>query len=371
MSRVLFCIPSKRLSGPNIAMLNLARGLAKKKVDVVIICSEPPSKFKNFFLEAESDGVTLIKARHFDNNFLYWISLALKSLRSMGDSTIVQLHDIRTCSFIGPLARLFRKSVILTMGGDPDLEAELYRIGGLKRLQVKAQWAVSIKVANRICPCSKWLALSITDNRPSIFRKVTPMHYPIRVVGGKAIREGNFIVSAARLHYVKGIDVLVKAMREVVNSLPRAKLIVCGEGEERSKLEELSKGLGLSGNISFVGFQSNVERYIKAGLFLVLPSRYEPMGMVFLEAASYGKPVVASNVGGIPEVVLGGETGLLVPPDDPEALAGAIIELLSDSNYRKTLGKKGREWAARFYPERVAEDYLKIYGEISKSFIHK
>jgi glycosyltransferase involved in cell wall biosynthesis len=351
-------------------MLNLAVGLARRGVNVCVVCSEVPPKFQAFFKQAEKEGVKLLKAKPYRTNFFYWLSLIFKTIPSLGKVDIVQLHDIRTGSIIGSLAKLFGKTVVLALGGDPDLELHLYRVKGWRKLKVKVYWWLSRKVADRICPCSNWLSASVIDKHPNLLDKLVPIHYPIRL-GSAAPHGERFVLFAARLHFVKGVDVLIKAMSRIVKRLPRVKLIICGEGEEEPNLKKLTSDLKLSKNVVFLGFKPDVDGYMKGCLFLVHPSRYEPMGMALLEAMAYGKPVVASKVGGIPEIVHDGETGFLVPPEDPDALAEAMVKLLSDPVCRKRMGEKCKEWAKRFYPERVTEDYARVYAEVGKTFYLK
>jgi glycosyltransferase involved in cell wall biosynthesis len=170
------------------------------------------------------------------------------------------------------------------------------------------------------------------------------------------------------LHRVKSLDTLIRAFSIVLKSFPKLRLVICGKGEEKEKLEKLSRDLGISKNITFAGFVPDPERYMAESLALVLPSIYEPLGMVFIEMMAYGRPVIATRVGGIPEIVKGGETGLLVSPENPEELARAIMMLVSDSQLRRKMGRRCKLWAKRFYPEVVAEKYLQVYEEVKKVY---
>jgi glycosyltransferase involved in cell wall biosynthesis len=125
----------------------------------------------------------------------------------------------------------------------------------------------------------------------------------------------------------------------------RAELVVVGEdyqggGQYRTEMERQARGLGLRAR--FVGFQKEVDKWQVAASIAVVPSRVEPLGLVALEAMARGVPVVASAVGGIPEVVEHGTSGLLVPPESPEELAAALGRLLNDPDERTRLGRAGR-----------------------------
>lgn len=171
------------------------------------------------------------------------------------------------------------------------------------------------------------------------------------------------ILAVARLVPRKGIDVLIRALPIVRSAHPTATLDVVGDGPERQRLEFLSESLNLNDAVHFFGSVSNEElsrRYESVTLF-ALPTREtiddaEGFGLVFLEAASHGLSVVAGRGGGVGETVIDGVTGIMVDPTDPEAVAHAIIRLLSDQNLRNALGTAGR---ARAQKEFTAEESAK------------
>jgi glycosyltransferase involved in cell wall biosynthesis len=128
----------------------------------------------------------------------------------------------------------------------------------------------------------------------------------------------------------KSVDVLLEAWRLVAARVPGAVLRIAGSGSQQEALERQASLAGLGSSVRFLGAvpPAEVRALLDAARLLVLPSRSEGLGRVILEAFSRGRPVVASDVGGIPELVRSGETGLLVPAEDPERLAKALVELL-------------------------------------------
>ena len=159
----------------------------------------------------------------------------------------------------------------------------------------------------------------------------------------------------------KGFDVLLKAF--ALSNQVSHDLLLAGEGPERPNLECLAADLGLGDRVCFVG---RAARPLAVSLFagcsfFVLPSRLEPQGIVNLEAMAAGKAVLASNVGGVPEIVRDGEKGLLVPAEGVPALAQAITRLAADAPLRQKLGAAGRERAGAFDWDAIAEQYLDIY----------
>jgi len=173
-----------------------------------------------------------------------------------------------------------------------------------------------------------------------------------------------------RIHPEKGIEYLIRAVREVVKIVPEVRFLVVGDAavgkeEYQKRMRDLSAELGLADKILFLGYRKEVVKIIAALDILVLPSLREPFGLVSLEAMAMKKPVVATNTGGSPEVVIDGKTGLLVPPRDSGALFSAIIRLLKDKELARKMGAAGRERATSFFSSeftisRLQEMYNKI-----------
>jgi glycosyltransferase involved in cell wall biosynthesis len=180
-----------------------------------------------------------------------------------------------------------------------------------------------------------------------------------------SIPDGAPIVGVvARLEPEKGHPTLLDAWARVLASVPNAHLLIVGEGSQREKLEAQAAALGLLGSATFTGRRDDVPAVTAALDVAVLPSYREAQGLSILEAMALSRPVVASAVGGIPEMIEDGRTGLLVPPRDPDALAAAIVRLLRDHPYADTLGRAGRELVhERFCVELMVRAVESIYDE--------
>jgi glycosyltransferase involved in cell wall biosynthesis len=167
-----------------------------------------------------------------------------------------------------------------------------------------------------------------------------------------------------RLGREKGFDVLLAAMSKLPPG--EARLLLGGEGTQGEALARQLHDLGLEDRVTMTGFVADVPAFLsQIGLF-VLPSRSEGLGLVAVEAMAAGRPVIATNVGGIPEVVVDGETGVLVPPEQPDALAAAIHRLLRDPVVAAQMGQAGRRRARElFSAERMAEKTAALYEELS------
>ena len=169
----------------------------------------------------------------------------------------------------------------------------------------------------------------------------------------------------AHLSKEKGHSILVKAVSLLLQSYPRLVLSVVGEGPLRTELERLAKTLGASRNVFFLGFREDADSVMKSFDIFCLPSLSEGLSSAILVAMSHRLPVVATAVGGIPELVIDRETGLLVSPRDPERLAGALQELLDSPDLRKRMGESGRRRVeAHFTLEKKIRNFERLYLEL-------
>ena len=168
----------------------------------------------------------------------------------------------------------------------------------------------------------------------------------------------------ARLEPEKGHPTLLEAWPQVLRAVPDAYLLIVGEGSRREALEAQARELRVAHRVVFTGRRDDVPAVTAALDVAVLPSYREAQGLSVLEAMALSRPVVASNVGGIPEMIEDGVTGLLVPPHDADALAGAITRLLRDHPYADTLARAGHDLVHdRFCVELMVEAIQTIYDE--------
>jgi glycosyltransferase involved in cell wall biosynthesis len=167
-----------------------------------------------------------------------------------------------------------------------------------------------------------------------------------------------------RLTRQKGVDVLLRAFAQVERRHPAARLILAGDGPDRGALENLARSLGLR-RATFLGWRSDAADILAGADVLAMPSRWEGFGLVALEAMALGKPVVASRVSALPEIVVPEETGLLVTPGDPGALAEALLALLADRPRAERMGRAGKARALEEFPvERMAQRTAEVYHEV-------
>jgi glycosyltransferase involved in cell wall biosynthesis len=266
------------------------------------------------------------------------------------------------------------------------------QLGGRKRSIYTVQWPSYLDdtgpwsrlrnhVAERVsCGFSTAVvAVSENDRRDLITRglaspdKITVIHNAYQSERsveqpGQASSEadgGGVVGFVGRLSDQKGCEYLLRAVPEVLARHPRTRFVIVGEGPERNRLEQLAAELRISAAVEFAGYQASPDSYIRAMDVVAIPSIYDPFPLVTLEVMAMGRPVVGSAVGGIPEAVEDGRTGLLVPPREPGALAGALVKLLDAPQLRREMGEAGLARARRlFSPDVIAGQYAALYRRL-------
>lgn len=173
------------------------------------------------------------------------------------------------------------------------------------------------------------------------------------------------VLTVGRLNPEKGHRYLLESAQIVCRQIPNLRVLIVGEGPLRPELEEMIRALDLGTVVTLLGWQDNVASLMVTSDLLVLPSIRESFGLVILEALAVGVPVVSTRVGGVPEVIQAGETGFLVEPRDPEALAGAVIWALTNPAAAAQLARKGQDVVRRrFCAEGMVRATDRVYRAV-------
>ena len=174
-------------------------------------------------------------------------------------------------------------------------------------------------------------------------------------------RPGLLIGAVGRLEDQKGFDVLIRALAEIEG----ASLVLVGDGGERARLEELGRRLGVADRIAWKGWQDEPRSYLPTFDVVAFPSRFEGFPLAILEALLARSAVVATDVGSVGEVIRDGETGVLIPHDDPAALGAGIRRLLDDADLRRRVGDAGRRLVLdRFTADHMTRSFEALYDEL-------
>jgi glycosyltransferase involved in cell wall biosynthesis len=167
---------------------------------------------------------------------------------------------------------------------------------------------------------------------------------------------------------MKGIEYFLDAAAIVASRFPDVRFLIVGDGANRSQLQERSQKLGLDQRVVFTGFRTDVPELLSEATLSVLPSLSEGLSNSLLESMAAGVPVIAAKVGGNPEIVEHGVSGLLVPPRDAAALAGAMSNLLADADLTSRLGQAGRRRVSELFSmERSVGETERFYERLMET----
>jgi glycogen(starch) synthase len=246
------------------------------------------------------------------------------------------------------------------------------------RLFQREAWAqqtlrASLEQADRVTACSRqtleeaeaWFGRSLAPRAQVIYNGID---FAEMQAAEAHVHPQPYLLGIGRHVPQKGFDVLLRALAQAVKTGAAFDhdLILAGDGPETAALQTLASELRLGDRVHFTGRVDHAQaiRLFKGCSFFVLPSRHEPFGIVNLEAMAAAKAVLATKVGGVPEVVRDGQTGILIPADDETALADALSALARDPARRARLGAAGRERAQQFDWTKIAAEHLLLYEQI-------
>jgi glycosyltransferase involved in cell wall biosynthesis len=226
----------------------------------------------------------------------------------------------------------------------------------------------------RIIAISDWIRRFVNEVEAVPLEKIETIYYGLKqfekINYDKSVREEigfspqtMVIGIVARLVEQKGHSFLIEAFSHIYQADRNVRLLIVGDGELMPFLQQLVRKKDLDGVITFAGFRHDRAEVLTAIDIFVHPSLWEGFGLSILEAMAMGKPIIATNVSAIPELLEDGISGLLVPPKEQGELAGAIEKLLSDRSLRESLGQNAQKrWQHRFSEEKMVTDTADLYS---------
>lgn len=319
-------------------------------------------------LEDQLEVVRLPAPRmRFVGSLVFVTALLLHFIRHRRHFDLIHVHHADYATFAAALAgRLLRKPVVCQLHGT----GKVGDISQLRHSPVSSLKRWSLRTVDRLVVISSAMR---TEVLAAGFSESQVLQIPDGVdvqafepATSKQSSQGKQIVYVGRLSFEKGPDVLIDAFRLLVKRHHKmVQLTFVGDGGLRQLLERQVKDCGLKHLVQFLGNASDVRPYLHAADAYVLPSRSEGLSVALLEAMACGLPVVATRSGGPVDVVEDGTNGLLVEPEDPEALAGAIQRVLDDRHLACQLGCQARRTVEEKYSlQSVAERYIRLYSKL-------
>ncbi|HCG76369.1 MAG: hypothetical protein CO162_02405 [bacterium (Candidatus Ratteibacteria) CG_4_9_14_3_um_filter_41_21] len=331
--KVIHLIEDLKIGGAERVVANIAEGLDKERYQISIWCLAGGGEIAD---ELKAKGIDLkilgIGNYHNPLNILKLI-LLLKKERF----NIVHMHGY----FATTIGRIAAR-----ISGIPILVTHLHTTHyNLKLRNIIVDKILNLFTQKIIC-VSEAVKKSFIDTEDGakgkfivIYNGIDKKKYTLHQLDDR--RE--IITTVSSLYPHKGHTHLLKAMKEVLTSFPRVRFWIVGEGPLKEKLKKEAINLEISSQVSFLGKRKDIPEILSQSVLFVLPSLREGLPLTILEAIAVGLPVIATEVGGIPEAVIDKETGFLVPPENAEALAEAIINLLKNPKMMEEMGQKGRK----------------------------
>jgi len=343
--RVMLFTDSFLRGGTERQFVRLVRGLDRSQFEILIACLHRRGPLLS---EVESLGVSIVE---FPINSLYNFQAAklfVQLVRFLHREQIQIVHafDFYTSVFAVPAALIAGVPVVLAS------RREL--------LNLRSPWQqrairIACRLATRVVVNSRAAGRDLGSLKSGSQRRIELLpncidllEFERRMSSGEVRRElglspRSIVIGAlGNLRPEKDLETFLLAARGILDAIPSAEFLVIGDGPARDNLERLASDLRISESVHFLGERSDVSDLLAALDILVMTSYTESFPNAILEAMAMGKPVVATNVGGIPELVEEGQTGFLVSPRDPEAIADRVLSLSRDSARRQQMGRAAR-----------------------------
>lgn len=369
--KVLVVVDGLRLGGAENLLATLGRAAPAAGLCVTVASLAPPAGTDALLPVLAAAGLEvrfLSVPRMASLGAVPAIRAAIRDSRA----DVVHAHLEYAATLTPPAAALARRPAVCTLhhvaAALPPREAVKERLAvaaaGRSRALVFVSRASRDSFAARYRTRRNWLVLPNGVDLDVFHPEVAT--FPT----GLGLRPGAPVVTiVAALRAAKGHAVALTAWPAVLRRMPEARLLLVGSGPEEDPLRREATRLGIGAHVVFAGGRTDVARLVRASTLALLPSYTEALPTALLEAAACGRASVASRVGGVPEVVEHGRTGLLVPPGDPVALADAVCSLLADGPRREEMGRSARRLAEqRFdmkeWARRLAGLYAQAAGRV-------
>ena len=359
---IVSLFPPNKPGGTEIAAYNLAKHLAKRGHDIYVITSYDeryylPSGFPHIY---EENGFYVHRISWSRIPIIGVFSFLVKfffKIRSIKPD-IVQALDLNMGLAAWLPKKILKIPYVVWGRGD-----DVYKINRFERIRTKP----ILQNADAILALTENMQIKLKNiYNTEIF--IVPNGIDLEEYAGETLfpdkkTDTKNILFVGRLRPVKGVQYLITAMKKIHEEMPDAKLIIVGEGEERECLAALSIQLGIQKYVKFIGKveHEKVKTFMQQADVFVLPSLSEGFPNVILEAMACGLPVIATRVGGIPDIISNGTNGYLVDVKDTNDMANKIIFLLSDDILRKKISDNNRDLVKKYAWDNVTIELEKIY----------
>ena len=371
------------IGGSGTNTLSTMLGLSKDRYEPELACGSEGPLIK----EAKKNNLIFNKIPHLKNEInIFYDLLALFELISLimrREYSIIHTHNSKAGILGRIAANICRAPIIIHTQ-----HSCVFKYGTLNYFQKKFYYfleKISAKFTDKIIYISEPLRREFLNAKIGSEKKSVTIYSGIEIEKFKVdvdvlkkksrlgLKSSDFIVGiVSRLEPGKGNEFIIKSIPKIIQKISNIKFIFVGGGPLKANLETLSESFGVREKIMFLGLRDDVPGLLQIFDIVCLASLYEGMSRVILEAQAAGKPVVATKVGGIVDIVAEDKTAILVAPRDVGALAFAIIKLIDDEHLRKSMSSAAEKFVDyRFSSKKMVQDIILVYEELLKTKVKR
>ena len=365
------------LGGLQTVTHQLAKGLIREEHDVQVVTNHYPRSLSQkeilekvlvrryLFLKPSLGFLRERRPDLFLASFWYYpvTMLKLNRLVRWFQPQVVNLHyPLSQISFVLALKARYRFRLVVSLHGDEILPS-------IREGRDNQPLRSILRQADSVTACSNWLLSQAADWEPSIQTKGVAIHNGITPERFKEQRSYSharpYILAYGRLSYQKGFDLLLEAFSKSITQFPGLDLILAGDGEEEDSLKAQSQRLGLDERVHFFGRAAphEVVQLLNGCSLLVVPSRWEPFGIVALEGMAAAKPILATEVGGVPELLAQADTHARLVPPTKAGLTGGLLKMLEEIHVNSTTVQGERTILSDFSWEQTVAQYQDTFRD--------
>jgi glycosyltransferase involved in cell wall biosynthesis len=372
--KVLFFTPAFEEGGGERLYVNLLRGLPRAEVDATLVCWKVHDS--HFVQELPSDVPIhdLHRTGRWRNELPRLVRETRRLIDTVRPDVVMAIStEVNWALWLAQRLSQTRPPIVLNEQGSTSGWLSVLRpVSPLRaRLVALGYRRVYLRTAARVVCVSEAVRRDLIEEFGAAPARLVTIPNPLDIEGVRTAAAEPFdepwptdgrplVVSAGRFFHQKGYDVLLRAFARVARATD-ARLALVGDGPERAALEQLAAGLDIGDRCTFVGYRDNPFPALARGTVFAMPSRAEGFGYVLVEAMALGVPVVTTDAAGPAEIADGGRFGEVVPIDDEEALAVAIIGLLEHPERRRALAAAARNRVEEYSADHVVERYLDLF----------
>ncbi len=383
--------PPRIIGGLGRHVYHLATSLAEQGVKVHVVTKDHPGAPEY----EESEGVHIYRVVNYPPNITQedWVPWTLQFnvallekavalINELKSVNVIHAHDWLVAHAAASLKHAYRIPLVATIHATEYGRHQGHLPGPMNKLIHQIEWWLTFESSRTIC-CSQYMMEQITDifelpggkvevipngiDHESFKRDVSVDLYRKKYVPP----EDKLVFFVGRLVYEKGVQTVIEAMPLILNRIPNVTFVVAGSGPHLNELKSLVSAFDLKDKVKFAGHMDTdgLCAFYKSADLTVVPSLYEPFGMVVLESMAMGTPTIVADTGGLSEIVIHEETGLKFEPGDPDSLAQAMLRVLGDRQLADRLTEDAMSYMGETYNwDRIARRTLEVYRRAERGY---